>query len=442
MFKEHLNRIKEIFTVEIWRTEIEELASLKKIKVIAMRAAFVLFRDFRKNNLPLHAAALTNITVMSMIPTLAFIFALAKGLEIHGKLKEASTQSLAKMPPDIQNAANTMFELIENTNFKALGTIGILVTLFTALSMMSKIENSFNIIWGVKKSRDLMTKIKEYLFIFITLPPILMITVSANAFLASSTVKQKIVEGMGLSEGIFDFYSLCIKLISPMIVALGFTFLYRFLPNTKVKFQPAFIASFIITIAWSITNLIYIKFQIGVSSNPIYGTFAIIPFFLLWLFVAWMIILLGAQMSFALQNHETYEIEEQYAKLKGEDVFNASILICTSAARMFIKGETWQTHQRLSNMKIPHLLGRRILDQLTEAKIMIPLDERQERYQPGRDIQHITLLDIHDAVMSSGGVQWFKNDDEHPGIEAKDIELKPYLASLEKIKLYQLICDA
>ena len=440
MFQEHFKRLKEVFTVEIWRAELEELASFKKIKIIAMRSAFVLFRDFRKNNLPLHAAALTNITVMSMIPTLAFIFALAKGLEIHGKLKEATTQSLSQMPPKAQEVVNQIFDLIENTNFQALGTIGILVTLFTALSMMSKIENSFNIIWGVKKSRDIMTKVKEYLFIFVTLPPILMSTVSVNAFLASNTVKEKIVANIGLSEAIFDFYSLCIKLVSPMIVALGFTFLYRFLPNTKVKFQPAFIASFIVTIAWSLTNWIYVQFQIGVSSNPIYGTFAVIPFFLLWLFVAWMIILLGAQISFALQNHETYEIEEEYVNLKGEDVFNAAILICTSAARKFIVGEPWQTHQCLHEMKIPHLLGHRILNQLTEAKIMTPLNERNEAYQPGRDIQHISLLDIHDAVMSSGDVKWFKNDDNHPGIETKDKELKPYLEALKNTRLYSLIC--
>ncbi|WDE97233.1 YihY/virulence factor BrkB family protein [Lentisphaera profundi] len=423
----------------IWEAEVDELNYLHKLRIITLRCIRVLINDFNKNNLTLQASALTNITVLSMLPTLAFVFAFSKAMGLADMIRDQQDFFFGELPEQIREILTQIFTLIDQANLKAVGLVGISISLFTAISMMSKIEHSFNMIWGIKKNRDLMTKVKEYLFIFVTLPPILIATASANAFLASDKVQQYLTSNLYLGEGIFEFYSLLVKIISPLIIAFGFTFLYRFLPNTKVKFRPAFIASFLVTIGWSITQYIYVNLQIGVSSYPLYGTFAVIPFFMVWLFIAWLIILLGAQLCFALQNHATYEEEDEYLKLKGEDLYNAAIIICISISRKFLTGESWEAHIRLQELKIPVLLGQKILNQLADSGLIITVGSRNELFKAGRDLHHINLLDIHNAVMGDGLKSFVENTDSKLGLKEKNINFEKYKNELSKTNLYSLL---
>ncbi|EDM25602.1 membrane protein-like protein [Lentisphaera araneosa HTCC2155] len=423
----------------IWEADVEDLKYPQKVKIIALRSLKVLINDFNKNNLPLQASALTNITVLSMLPTLAFVFAFSKAMGLADMIKDQQEFFFGELPEQIRDILLQVFTLIDQANLKAVGLVGIAISMFTAISMMSKIEHSFNMIWGIKKNRDLMTKVKEYLFIFVTLPPILIATASANAFLSSNKVQEYLTTNLFLGEGIFEFYSLLVKIISPLIIAFGFTFLYRFLPNTKVNFRPAFIASFLVTIGWSLTQYIYVNLQIGVSSYPLYGTFAVIPFFLVWLFIAWLIILLGAQLCFALQNHATYEEEDESSLLKGEDLFNAAIVISISISRKFLTGDAWEAHIRLQELRVPVLLGHKILTQLTDAGIITPVGPRNEIYKASRDLHNITLLDIHNAVMGSGEKNFSLNSDSELGIKEKNINFETYQSKLSETNIYSLL---
>ena len=423
----------------IWEAEVEDLKYPQKVKIIALRSIKVLINDFNKNNLPLQASALTNITVLSMLPTLAFVFAFSKAMGLAEMIKDQQEFFFGELPEQIRDILLQVFTLIDQANLKAVGLMGIAISMFTAISMMSKIEHSFNMIWGIKKNRDLMTKVKEYLFIFVTLPPILIATASANAFLASDRVQEYLTTNLFLGEGIFEFYSLIVKIISPLIIAFGFTFLYRFLPNTKVNFRPAFIASFLVTIGWSITQYIYVNLQIGVSSYPLYGTFAVIPFFLVWLFIAWLIILLGAQLCFALQNHATYEAEDESLQLKSEDLYNAAIIIATSISKKFLTGDTWEAHIRLQKLRIPVLIGQKALTLLSEAKIITSVGERNEVFKVSRDLHNITLLDIHDAVMGLGKKNFNDSDEFIAGVQEKNRNFEAYRDGLSNVNLYQLL---
>ncbi|MDD7984834.1 YihY/virulence factor BrkB family protein [Lentisphaera marina] len=434
-----LKNIHDKIFLNIWEDDVEDLKFLQKIKIIALRSLKVLINDFNKNNLPLQASALTNITVLSMLPTLAFVFAFSKAMGLADMIKDQQEFFFGELPEQIRDILIQIFVLIDQANLKAIGLVGVAISMFTAISMMSKIEHSFNMIWGIKKNRDMMTKVKEYLFIFVTLPPILIATASANAFLSSNRVQEYLTSNLFLGEGIFEFYSLLVKVISPLIIAFGFTFLYRFLPNTKVNFRPAFIASFMVTIGWSITQYIYVNLQIGVSSYPLYGTFAIIPFFLVWLFIAWLIILLGAQLCFALQNHATYEDEDESSQLKGEDLFNAAIVICTSISRKFLSGDKWEAHIRLQELQVPVLLGQKILNQLSESGIVTPVGARNEIFKASRDLHNISLLDIHNSVMGAGDKKFNKDKTIELGIQKKNLNFEVYQQELAKVNLFDLV---
>ena len=181
----HIKKLNDKIFNGIWEPDVEKLSYGQKIKIIALRSIKVLINDFNKNNLPLQASALTNITVLSMLPTLAFIFAFSKAMGLAEMIKEQQGFFFGDLPEQITEILTQIFALIDQANLKAIGLVGVLITMATSISMMSKIEHSFNQIWGIKQNRDLMTKVKEYLFVFVTLPPILIATASANAFLSA-----------------------------------------------------------------------------------------------------------------------------------------------------------------------------------------------------------------------------------------------------------------
>ena len=160
---------------------------------------------------------------------------------------------------------------------------------------------------------------------------------------------------------------------------------------------------------------------------------------MVWLFIAWLIILLGAQLCFALQNHATYEVEDESSLLKGEDLFNTAIVICISISRKFLTGDAWEAHIRLQELRVPVLLGHKILNQLTDADIITPVGQRNEVFKASRDLHNITLLDIHNAVMGSGDKNFSLNSDSELGIKEKNINFEIYQSKLSETNIYSLL---
>ena len=302
-----IQQAKQFLQKDIWEMRQNDLSRVHVFLFDTLKVAIILTKSFIKDRCSLHAAALTNITIMGILPMLAVVFALAKGFGAYEKLKAIALEYLSTLPESVQEMSTKLLEMIdgmvEKANFAALGTVGLVVVLWTVLGSMSKIEHSFNDIWGVQKSRTFIVKCKEYFFTLMIVPFFLMGTSALNAALKSP----KITSTLDNIAGISTIYELCIQLVSPLLVILAFTYLYKFMPNTKVNFLPAFIAGIVTAISWQLLQWAYIKFQIGVANtNAIYGTFASVPLFLAWLYACWLIVILGAELSFAVQNYKTY----------------------------------------------------------------------------------------------------------------------------------------
>jgi membrane protein len=436
--KKTFERYKKFITEDIWNVDTALLPLKKRFGFSSIRVLIILFKGFQKDNCTMQAAALTNITLMSMVPMMAFMFAIAKGLQFNDDLEKIISEKFANNPGILEVLTN-LFDMIQNTNFKALGSIGVILLLWTVISVMSKIENSFNTIWGISKPREFFNKCKEYLVTVMLVPFALLATASINTALRNGGVAQKVIGFLGDYSIIYDAF---LWIVSPCLVALAFTYLYKFIPNTKVKFLPAFFAALITTFLWQFTQWVFVKFQIGVSNySQIYGTFSAIPLFLAWLYTSWTLILFGAELSFAIQNQATFENESRSDKVSTRTLLSISLCLTKSLSRNFIKGEEWKASIFFSRNSIPSRLGNKALDLLCEGNIIKCVHRKETIFLPSRDLTNMTLWDVYEAVLGKKDpiVKNFKKKSLLEMIDFNDQQWLKQSKHLQQYNIYDLV---
>lgn len=428
---------------EVWDCDERTLPGLKRRLVAGCRIASIVIRGFIADNCGLQASALTYISLMSMIPVFAVMFSFSKGIGMQKYLFDAiglerheitktvdgkpqtqvefvvatptdtpapktkgndaeeggSRYGLSHLPAPMQKAVTTIFSYVENTRFGTLGLVGFLLLFWAVVKAMSKMESSFNAIWGIHTPRPLFRKFTEYFFVLTLIPVLFLMTTSVNAMLSSPAIVRTIHDWVGPLAGL---YQRLLRLFGVAVVIGAFTFLYKFMPNTKVRLFPAAVAGVVGGLLWWLTQWIYIMFQIGITRyNAIYGTFAAVPFFLAWLYVNWTIVLFGAEISFAVQNHRTYRFEGG-AELASPAVRVMLGLVLTyEACRAYLRRQgAWCPSEWGRENAIPARLLSSVTETLVGLGILIAVSregEQEIHVIPGRSPADITLADIEKA---------------------------------------------
>ena len=227
-----------------------------------------------------------------------------------------------------------------------------------------------------------------------------------------------------------------------MTTALAFTYLYKFLPNTKVKFIPAFLAGIATTLLWQLLQWAYVKFQIGVSDfNAVYGTFAAVPLFMGWLYISWLIILFGAELSFAIQNHHTFEDESRSEEYSFKTQLSLALYLTRDLAAAFMKGEKWTAPDILKRLKIPTRFGNKVLDILCKGGIMKRVDDKEGEYLPAKDLHGMTLKEILTSVFGEEDklVDQIQRKEFQELIGMNNRRLDQYTEEMAKINMFELV---
>ena len=391
-------RTKQFVEHDVWHIDDQTLPKMRALTITWCKVFIIVIKGFIKDSCTLHAAALTNISIMSMVPMMAFMFAMAKGLGAYEHIKKTINENLTTLPDSAQEMIIKLLGMVDNTDFKVMGTAGILIVFWTVLSTMGKIENTFNAIWGVKQARDFLTKCKEYFVTLIIIPVSILVASAINASVNSGAVAKYATQYLE-PIGLLFIYELILPFVSPLIVAFAFTYLYKFLPNTKVFFKPAFVAGVVTTIMWQITQWGYIKFQIGVSNaSEIYGAFASVPLFLAWLYTSWLIIIFGAEVSNAFQNYRSFEDESREKQPSYQSRLDLAFIIVKDIAEKFYKGEEWHINLFLRSKSAPSRLTHGVLSTLIDANIINCVDAKDGHYCPAKDLSQMSLFDIEEAI--------------------------------------------
>ncbi len=400
-----VSSIIHFLRTDIWRIRLKTVSPRKSFLIKQARIVLLALRGFDEDKCRLRASALTFYSLLSIVPIFAMAFGIAKGFGFEKLLEQ---QLIAKMPgqEEVINRvivfANT---LLENTKGGLIAGIGVAILFWTVIKVLGDIEHSFNDIWGVRKARSWGRKFGDYLSMMLICPMLIIISSSVTVFVTSQVA---LITSRTAFLGMFSWVIFFVlKWLPYCAVWVLFTFLYIFMPNTKVKFRSALVAGIVGGSIYQIVQGLYIAFQIGVAkSNAIYGSFAALPLFLVWLQLSWLIILFGAEISFAHQNVDTYELEPDCRNVSRYLKKLFALQITYTLVKNFEHGIKPATANQLSHtLEIPIRLVREILYELTGSRIVAETkteEERESGYQPACPTDRLTIQYVIDALENKG----------------------------------------
>jgi len=293
--------------------------------------------------------------------------------------------------------------MLSNTSGGLIAGLGVFLLLYTVVKVLGNIEKSFNDIWGIKKGRSLGRRLSDYLSIML-ICPVLFIMSSSFTVLIASQIKT-IVEKISFLGAVGPLIFAGLKLLPFAVFWLLFCFIYIFMPNTKVRLRSGIIAGVMAGTVYEVLQWAYINFQVGVAKyNAIYGSFAALPLFLVWLQLSWLVVLLGAEISFAHQNVDTYEFEPDCLRISYAFKRLLSLKVMHRVVKNFIKGLEPMSATELSHvLDIPIRLVRQILFDLAEAGLVSEICAKEEAgYQPGCDVSELSVGSVCSALEKKG----------------------------------------
>lgn len=391
-----LQRLKKFLLHGVWDIELSTLSTGKSLPIRLVRVAQLIIKGFTEDDLAVHASALTFVTLMSIVPLLAVGFAILKGFGFGQSQINTLLEWEGSMPEQFQTFVDSVLNIVNTTNFAGLGFAGLGFVIFTAVIMLASTEVSFNRIWGITQMRTPIRQAANYISVIVLVPLLI---------LAASTVEASL-KGMVpiLPESISFVVKNLLRLTSFFMTWLAFLFLYILLPNTRVRVSSALVASLVGGTFWLIWQKAYISLQMGVGRyNAIYGTFASVPIFLAWLYMSWVIILLGAELAFALQNAATYRVESaaDSANAKSKVALALSIVV-RAAAAMTGQGTPFETSAYAREQRVPIRLLNGMVRLLVQNGFLAETAGKEGCFILLKAPTAICVKEIVDAVIQDG----------------------------------------
>ena len=401
-------RIIHFFEAGIWEIRLKDLPSIKAFFVRALRIILLASRRFVTDNCQKTASVLTYFSLLNIVPVLAVAFAIAKGFGLE-KLIEKQIMQIAEeanWQADVTNQILTFsHNLLDQAKGGLIAGVGIILLLWTVISILGKIEESLNDIWEIKKSRTLIRKFSDYMAMMVIGPVFLAVSGSATILLASQvTVILTKISFLGVfSKAIL----LLLNLLPYASIWILLTTVYLMMPNSRIPLRSAILGGITAGTIAQIVQWAYIKFQIGVASQgAIYGSFAAIPLFLAWLQMSWMIVLFGAEIAHASEHYETYGFHPNYSRISVASKKLLMLRIFHLMTKRFSLGEKPLGVGQIAHaLEIPVRLVERLLRELSEAGLVVETvkgAESEVTFQPGRTIENITLKSALDEYEKYG----------------------------------------
>ncbi|HEY7165007.1 MAG TPA: YihY/virulence factor BrkB family protein [Candidatus Binatia bacterium] len=387
----------QFLNTDIWRLQAHKLPPRRLFWITQLRILLLAVRRFNLNRCELRASALTYYSLLSMVPVFALAFAIAKGFGVEKILGDQLMSKMQGQEEVAERIIGFAQSLLENTKGGAIAGVGIVLLFWTIIKVLGNIEKSFNDIWGVKTPRTFGRQLADYLSVMM-ICPVLLITASSVTVLLSTQLSS-MVERLSFLGYFADVLIWFLKILPYAVIWVVFTFIYVFMPNTKVQLKSALWGGVLAGTIYQLVQWAYITFQIGVSKyGAIYGSFAALPLFLVWLQLSWLIVLLGAEISFAHQNVTTYEFEQDCEGVSHSFRRMIAVMITSLCVKNFLNGEKPLTAERISqDLEVPIRLVRSALSELTQARILsevCPEDGEDISFQPACDVHALTVAGV------------------------------------------------
>lgn len=389
----------------IWNVRLEDRNPFSAFCIKQLRIVLIVLKNYTKDNLQLQAAGLTFYTMLSVVPIVALAFAISKGFGFEESLEEELTGALKGHEEVIEPIMTFATRMLENTKGGLLAGIGVVILLWTVMQLLSNVELSFNEIWQVGKGRTWLRKVTDY-FVIMLFAPIVVILAGSITVVISGQL-ENLVAGYDFLQTIGPFIHFLIRMIPYTLIWLLFTFVYMVMPNTKVSFKSALVAGIIAGTSFQLLEWVYINFQVGVSRyNAIYGSFAALPLFMVWVNTSWLITLVGAEVAYANQYVSEIKNEIDGDKLSTSQRHIVALLMMRYISVTFEKGQDAPSGKELSEaLALPYGVTARVLDLMIESKLIYEVggDEKESLgYLPHRSIDKVHISDVISALDKLG----------------------------------------
>ncbi len=348
------------------------------------------------------AAALTMYTLMSIVPVAALIFGIVKGFGLESSLNDYLYTEFPQYSTIIDNVIEFANNMLMRTRGGIVASVGFLVLFWSVIKVFGNVEKAFNNIWEIKKQRSLARKFSDYVTVVVVAPIL---------WLVSSGLVRYVRIRLETLSGSTWFVDILFGLLSLVVLWLMFAFVYYVMPNTKVKFRGALVAGIIAGTCFQIFQVGYVLVQKYITSyNVIYGSFAALPLFLIWLQASWMILLVGAELSFAYQNISQYEQERESLHMS----YDNRRKVMLAAMLVIVKHYTENrgpvnSEQVAAELNMPTRIVRDVIFDMENAGLVAGVvnvnDEKTDYYIPAKDAHNITVSDVIDGVEGSSTMQ-------------------------------------
>jgi len=401
-----LSKINDFLNTDIWRIRLSDYPRPKSFMLRQLRIVALTLRGYHEDSCRFRASALTFYSLLSIVPVMAMLFGIAKGFGLEKRVQAEILERFKGQEEVAQRIVAFANSLLENARGGLIAGVGVMILFWSVMKVLGNIEHSFNEIWGVTKPRSLGRKFSDYLSLILVCP-VLMAVAGSTTVIVSSQVRL-LLEKIAFLNSLGPVLLLPLKLLPYCTLWAAFTFIFIFMPNTKVKLKSGVIAGVVSGTLFQLVQWAYINLQIGAAKySAVYGSFAALPLFLIWLQMSWLILLLGAEIAFAVQNVHTYEFEPDCLSISHSHKMLLSLLIARSIVQRFCEGKpAWDAPQISQVLEIPIRLVRQVLQELVESNILSeirkPEEDKEVLYQPARDVETLTVKAVIDALENRG----------------------------------------
>ncbi len=395
-----IGELQQTWRKQVWEGRVKAMPHPRRELILTLRIGHLLVRDLGEGQLTLRAMGLVYTTLLAMVPLLAVSFSVLKGFGVHNQIEPALLNLLEPLGEKGVEITQRIIGFVDNTRVGVLGSVGLALLLYTTVSLLQKIERAFNFTWRVATNRPLAQRFTEYVTIIMVGPVLVFSAIGLTGTLSSHTVVQYLMQ----FEVVGAMVEFAGRLVPYALIALAFTFLYVLVPNTKVKVGAAFIGGIVAGILWQSAGWAVAAFVVNSANyTAIYSAFATLIVFMIWLYLNWLILLIGASVAFYCQNPEYRSLEAQSPRFSVRMKEKVALLIMYIVGRSYYgSGGPISMSELVAQVEVGGEECRTLVDLLTAKGLLLRVAGEEERLVPGRSVETLALADVVRVVRTAG----------------------------------------
>lgn len=390
-------RYKHFLLHELW--ESEAVGPLRRALYPVLRVTLVLGQELAGGQLTLRAMSLVYTTLLSLVPLLAVSFSVLKAFGVHNQIEPLLLTYLEPLGSRGEEITLHILSFVDNMKVGVLGSVGVGMLLYTVISLTQKVESAFNYVWRVSRTRSLPRRFSDYLSVIMVGPVLVFSALGMTATLMSSTLVQMMLDVPVIGQ----LVALAGKSIPFLLIIAAFTFVYMFVPNTKVRLRSALVGAVVSGVLWQASGFAFATFVANSTKyTAVYSGFAILVLFMIWLYLSWFILLFGAQISYFHQHPQQVRRGREAFRFSARLKERAGLTLLYLITDAYYQGRPrWTQDALIQHLGLPGDAVAELLQPLEQAGLLVETGEDNPGWVPARDPEHIRISEVLDVLRSA-----------------------------------------